>query len=1053
MQINKFAVTIILLLMLALNLSLVAFLIQYISNIFVRLKLPLFIVKKIKHLSLVLSFICILNEAFAQAPIITSFNPASGIASTTVTISGSNFDATPAGNTVYFGAAKAVVLSASTNQLVVRVPQGTTHQPITITANGLTGYSSTPFYLTFTAPPFSPTYFKTRTDVTSGNFVYGIAVKDLDGDGRSDMVVVNSGSNTVSFIKNTTAGGVLAFVAPITSPINNYSVGVAIEDLNGDGKPDVVITNFNANTISLFKNTSSGGTLSFAPAITVSTGKNPYNVVIADFDGDGRPDIAVTNENSIPAYVSVFPNTSLPGGALVFSSEKKFPAGSMGRGLYAADLDADGKPDLVVASQDGAVSVFKNTSTANTINFAQRLIYNIPGSVPESVVAVDLDGDNKPDIAVANNDVAGRVSVFKNLSTVGSVSFGTAQVFAVSSNPFSIAVGDINGDGKPDIAVADQLSNTVSVLINTSVPSTGIISLANKVDFATGDYPRSLVIADMDGNGRPDLVVGNNNTSIVSILLADDTKGTSVITFPPIAQQILGQSPPFSPGASSTNSEVPIVYTSSDPFIAYIDANGLIHIVSPGSVVITATQAGNNDFIPAVPVSQTLTTLDLQTISFSSIGLKTTCDADFNIGAKSSNITIPLSYSTLYPAVATVDASGNIHITGPGTTVIKVMQPGNALYQAAAPVTQTLTVTAPAKPNVTLTANALSACEGSSLTISAVVNAFSSTTFNYQWSINGVNTGANSPSLIVNNANKTDVFMCIATDKLSCLPPDISNSLTGISILPYSAPAVVISSPVKDPVCSGSAISFTATVTNGGGNPTYHWKVNGIAAGNNSQLFESNTLLNNDQITCEVVLSNGTCLIVNNATSNAIVVTIKPTPQPRALISITSSSLYEGSVISFAVEVTNAGKVLNYQWKVNGVNAGYNISVLSSNQLYNNDIITCIVTGSQPCSLPVISNIIKLSLLPPLAITIPNSFTPNSDGVNDLWTIPGLASYPQCKVNVYNRYGKQIYYSIGYSKPWDGNSQGNAVPSGVYYYVINLNNTFNPLSGSVTVIR
>jgi large repetitive protein len=88
-----------------------------------------------------------------------------------------------------------------------------------------------------------------------------------------------------------------------------------------------------------------------------------------------------------------------------------------------------------------------------------------------------------------------------------------------------------------------------------------------------------------------------------------------------------------------------------------------------------------------------------------------------------------------------------------------------------------------------------------------------------------------------------------------------------------------------------------------------------------------------------------------------------------------------------------------------------------------------------------------------MAIKIPNSFTPNGDGVNDTWNIPPLQYFPSCAVAIYNRWGQPVFKSIGYPKPWDGTYNNKSLPVGTYYYVIDLKNNTRPLSGYVTLIR
>jgi len=86
-------------------------------------------------------------------------------------------------------------------------------------------------------------------------------------------------------------------------------------------------------------------------------------------------------------------------------------------------------------------------------------------------------------------------------------------------------------------------------------------------------------------------------------------------------------------------------------------------------------------------------------------------------------------------------------------------------------------------------------------------------------------------------------------------------------------------------------------------------------------------------------------------------------------------------------------------------------------------------------------------------VIIFNTFTPNGDGVNDTWDIPALAAYPDCTLNIFNRYGTLVYNSIGYAKAWDGNYNGKPLPVGTYYYVLDLKNGKKPMSGPVTILR
>ena len=241
----------------------------------------------------------------------------------------------------------------------------------------------------------------------------------------------------------------------------------------------------------------------------------------ADVNGDGKPDLIVANAND--SAVSVLLNTTVPGAAKPsFAAQHTFATGSFPVSVTAADVNGDGKPDLIVANfNDNTVSVLLNTTApgAATPSFAAQQTF-ATGSFPTSVTAADVNGDGKSDLIVANqND--NTVSVLLNTTAPGAAtpSFAAQQTFATGSGPASVTAADVNGDGKPDLLVANETGNTVSVLLNTTAPGAATPSFAAQQTFATGSAPISVTAADVNGDGKPDLIVTNGNDSTVSVLL------------------------------------------------------------------------------------------------------------------------------------------------------------------------------------------------------------------------------------------------------------------------------------------------------------------------------------------------------------------------------------------------------------------------------------------------------------------------------------------------------------------------------------------------------
>ena len=469
--------------------------------------------------------------AFAQTPTVTSISPTSGNVGTTVTITGTNFDATAANNTVFFGATEATVSAASATSLSVTVPSGATFAPIQVTINNLTAESDEIFLPTFGGefPTIDASTLATKVDFTAGTDPWRVSVGDLDGDGKPDLAVVSRGSDILSIYHNTSTSGTLdtsSFAAKVDFTTGTFPEHVAIGDLDGDGKPDLVVANQTAATVSVFHNTSTIGTLdtsSFAAKVDFTTGTAPRSVAIGDFDGDGKPDLVVGNYSS--TSMSIFRNTSTSGtlDTSSFAAKVDFTTGSAPIGLAIGDLDGDGKPDVVVTNQTSTkVSVFRNTSTNGTLDansFAAKVDFTT-GTNPWGVAIGDLDGDGKLDLTVTSYS-PNTVSVYRNTSTSGTLdtSSFTAKVdFTTGTTPRGVAIGDLDGDGKPDLAVTNASSATLSMFRNTSASGTlDANSFAAKVDFTTGAAPWSMAIGDLDADGKPDLVTANNGGSNISV--------------------------------------------------------------------------------------------------------------------------------------------------------------------------------------------------------------------------------------------------------------------------------------------------------------------------------------------------------------------------------------------------------------------------------------------------------------------------------------------------------------------------------------------------------
>ena len=448
---------------------------------------------------------------FAQ-PTVTSFSPASGPVGTSVTITGTNFSAIPVNNIVFFGAVKANVTASTATSLTVTVPAGATYQPITVTVGGLTAYAPTAFVVSFpNGFTITNSSFEPKTDYTTDLHPNDIAIADFDGDGKPDMVTANnyiSGVlSSISVLRNISSAGSVSF-APKQDFVNGAgSFGITAGDIDGDGKPDIVVNSNFDSKISVFRNTSVAGTISFAPKVDLTSGSNSYAIVIRDVDGDGKADVSFIN--NISGGLSVYRNTGSIG-TIAFAARQDFATALLPYDLESADFDGDGKADFAVSNNSGtSFSIFRNISSPGNVSFATQVdIQNGTGNKPFGLAVADLNSDGKNDIGVMIQNGSGSAAqLFRNTSTVGALSFTfSTSVSAGSDLAYHLCAGDVNGDGKPDVALGStQLGKTV-IFQNNSTGSS--INMDSGIDFFSFS-PYTVVLADLDADSKPELLAGD----------------------------------------------------------------------------------------------------------------------------------------------------------------------------------------------------------------------------------------------------------------------------------------------------------------------------------------------------------------------------------------------------------------------------------------------------------------------------------------------------------------------------------------------------------------
>lgn len=257
------------------------------------------------------------------------------------------------------------------------------------------------------------------------------------------------------------------------------------------------------------------------------------------------------------------------------------------------------------------------------------------------------------------------------------------------------------------------------------------------------------------------------------------------------------------------------------------------------------------------------------------------------------------------------------------------------------------TINTPAPVSASISASTTSICTGSNVTFTAIPTN-GGTTPTYQWQVNGANVGTGGSTYSSSTLANGNIVTCILTSNGTCVSgsPATSNAIT-MNVQANLPASVAIASNLGTTICAGQNVTFTATPTNGG-TPIYEWKLNGSVVGTNSPTYANSSLTNGDFITCTMTSSLG-CSTGSPATSSTITMAVTPTVTPTVSISTTTPTICAGTSVSFTASPSNGGTTPNYQWQVNGTNAGTNSSTFTSSTLANGNNVTCIMTSNANC--------------------------------------------------------------------------------------------------------
>jgi hypothetical protein len=462
----------------------------------------------------------------------------------------------------------------------------------------------------FTLPPASP----------AGTQPVSLATADFNGDGKPDLVAAdwhNAGGNASILLGN----GDGSFRLAASIPIGSYCGRVAVGDVNGDGKPDVIAANTGSSQVAVLLGNGDG---SFQAPRYLNVGRNPLGMTIADLNGDGKPDLVVANyfSDSLSVFFGNGDGSFQAGPTLTTSGNCVEPR--------VADLTGDGKADIVVDNANtNTLSLFPGNGNG-TFQAPQTLSIN--GIYPEVVGISDLNADGIPDLYTAN-------STSNNISVLlgnGDGTFKSAQTFATDSTPYYAVVADFNGDGKPDLATQNGPNGTASILLGNG---DGTFSAHQDYHVISHTSGGRLATADFNRDGRPDLALCDFGGTTVSVLLNSATTHYAVAT--------------------------PTYATAGKPFsitVEALTASGQVDPHYQGIVDFTST-----DTKATLPANYAFTAADAGVHTFTGVILKTAGSQTITATDTESSSVQGVAHSTVLAAKAAY-----FSISAPGSAQVGV---------------------------------------------------------------------------------------------------------------------------------------------------------------------------------------------------------------------------------------------------------------------------------------------------------------------------------------------------------------------------------------------
>ena len=881
-----------------------------------------------------------------------------------------------------------------------------------------------------------------KTNMPVLNLTFGtdhVVCGDLQGDGYPELVVSRAGStrNSIHVFRNTTVGTTLNLAPPLQLllDVGHFATRMVLRDLNRDGKPEIIVTNSFNDALYIFINQSSGGTLTFNPtplklSIRVTSGDvlTTYEAEVIDLNSDDLPEIIINQFQTSDLYILRNQST----GTISFSPPQKVSMpGGLNR-LNSADFNDDGKLDLVITSTlNNQVDVLLNQTAANagSFTFAPAISMGTAAG-PWGVDVGDIDGDSDPDIAIANRNQTA-MNVFLHNGNFATPAFAKFDI-STTLPTRNLKVGDLDGDGKPDIAYTafNNATNStqIGILRNTAcykpqIENVQPLVICNGQTIQLTTAPAGNVTYAWTRDGAP--IGGNNHYLNIT------ATGTYRVTATGEGGACVVSSDPVVVGADAANAPANPTITANTPLCV----GGTLTLETGTVAGATYRWSGPNKFTSAAE-DPSITAVTADHAGIYSLQVQVgQCKSDVVTKrvdiAQLADFAITSSVPTnqlCAGASASLSVNNQANhtyqwrkdgadIAGQTTTSLTANQQGAYTVRVTNTTlncqteTSAVTVTVLQPPVAAFTVDA-AGCTNEALAFINESQVDSRATASYAWNFgDGFTSGAVSPTHTYTRGETLNPSLTVRYQGVSGCS---ANDTKSIAIVAGVQPAIT-ASPAS--ACPEEEVTLSIS-------------------GTFSTILWSNA--DNDNTTATVPGTYTVSTVDANGCAGNDEITVAAKEAPELLASAAPEVIGAGSTS----QLTASG-AFTFAWSPaetldNPAIANPIASPLETTTYWVKG------TSGDGCvdSLDVVVTVSGTASFPP-------AFSPNGDAFNPVWDIRAETK-PNCILTIFDGRGRRVFQRQG--ENWDGLYQGKPVPDGTYYYVYNCPNE-KPLTGSVLVFK